>query len=71
MGQWRRDRDCEPAQLTEHQATVSARMGQETPLVYRAQKPRHGRPVGGVFAGATALMNLSHAYKQRIYEYTS
>ena len=32
MGQWHRDRDCEPAQLAEHQATVSARMGPETPL---------------------------------------
>src|SRR5215831_15781963 len=55
MGQWHRDRDCEPAQLTERQATVSARMGQETPLVYRAQKPCHGRPVGGVFASGNRL----------------
>src|SRR5262249_40177016 len=27
MGHWNGDRDCEPAQLTEYQATVRARMG--------------------------------------------
>src|SRR5262249_12471689 len=48
MGHWNRDRDCEPAQLTEYQATVRARMGtshrERDSSAYRAQKPRPGRP---------------------------
>jgi hypothetical protein len=46
---WSRDRGCEPAQLTERQATVRARMeeiGRDC-SAYRAQKPRHGRPWRG------------------------
>src|SRR5262245_2677628 len=48
MGFWNRDRDCEPAQLT-----VAARMGEiegESSSVYRAQKPRPGRPERRGFA---------------------
>src|SRR5215475_14360068 len=56
MGHWNRDRDCEPAQLTEYQATVRARMGtshrERDSSAYRAQKPRPGRPEAGVCYGS-------------------
>jgi hypothetical protein len=56
---WSRDRGCEPAQLTERQATVRARMeeiGRDC-SAYRAQKPRHGRLHGGVLLfGYSALI---------------
>jgi hypothetical protein len=43
------DRDCEPAQLTEHQATVALGMGGKLggSPAYRAPEPRHGRPWRG------------------------
>src|SRR5262249_38741286 len=43
------DRDCEPAQLTEHPATVGLGMGEirEGFPAYRAPEPRHGRPWRG------------------------
>src|SRR5262245_7409793 len=40
------DRDCEPAELTEHQARDGGKLGRASPA-YRAPEPRHGRPMTG------------------------
>src|SRR5262245_57753034 len=40
------DRDCEPAELTEHQARDGGKLGRASPA-YRAPEPRHGRPMAG------------------------
>src|SRR5262245_38162048 len=40
------DRDCEPAELTEHQARDGGKLGRVSPA-YRAPEPRHGRPMAG------------------------
>ena len=40
------DRDCEPAQLTEHQLGIGGKLGRVSPE-YRAPEPRHRRPMAG------------------------